>query len=622
MTSIVDAERHPNPNINWATILVDELALGGLKAICIAPGSRSTPLTIAFAAHPAVRIFRHLDERSAAFFALGLSLALDEPVALLCTSGTAAANFYPAIIEARQSHVPLLVLTADRPPELRYSGANQTIDQIKMYGDHVIWSVDLALPQPDAPAVAIRNLRTLAARALSKANGLSKGPVHLNLPFRKPLEPSSKGDQSWMAKPAEHAFEAAALDSPFTRFITGVLTPNDGHIDTIVGLIGQYERGLIVCGPRCQGGDFPEAVSALSQRCGYPLLADPLSGLRYGPHTAGTNLIGGYDTFLPQLGAAWEAPDVVIRFGDVPTSKSLNSYLDAIKPVCRLHVSQNGSWADDSHRVNVFLHADPSLCCQRLAQRLKARTTSKWAETIGRAEAACWRAMDEALSKTFFDGAVVADMVDDLVPGTALFAGNSLPVRHLDQFGRPGLKPIHPYANRGASGIDGNVSTALGVGAFGQAPLVAIMGDITFYHDLNGLLAVKSFGLNPTIVLLNNNGGGIFRRLPIREFDPPFTELFLTPHGLDFEPAARMHGLDFVRADDRNSFRRLLSESMKDQLPTVIEVATDSGQDELRRKELVAFVNDRIVAELGTTSDSPKRSTENDMVRGRQVTDG
>lgn len=232
-------------NTLWAETFVDELARGGLQAVVIAPGSRSTPLTLAFAAHPAIRHYLHLDERSAAFFALGLALATTRPVALLCTSGTAGANYFPAIIEARMSQVPLLVLTSDRPPELRHSGANQTIDQVKLYGDQVLWGVDVALPEADAPAVALRNLRTLAARALATAAGLPPGPVHLNFPFRKPLEP---------ALPHTPAFAPAG--PPHTRTLRGQLLPTPNQIAELAALINQHERGLIVCGPRCEGG-FP-----------------------------------------------------------------------------------------------------------------------------------------------------------------------------------------------------------------------------------------------------------------------------------------------------------------------------------------------------------------------------
>ena len=578
-----------NPNITWAAIFVDELARGGLKVVCIAPGSRSTPLALAFDAHPAIRVYLHLDERSAAFFALGMALAADAPVALVCTSGTAAANFYPAIVEARLSQIPLLVLTADRPPELRHSGANQTIDQVKLYGDQVLWFVDVALPQTDAPAVAIRNLGTLAARALATANGLVKGPVHLNFPFRKPLEPEI-GD--WTLRPSSGQGLGIG-DSPFTRFERGILRPANEQLDRLAAILSRYERGFIVCGPRCPGGDFAAAVAGLSRRSGYPILADPLSGVRFGEHVADTAVIGGYETFLAGGGPGWDEPEVVVRFGAVPTSRWLNAYLDRIDPAYRVHVRDNGVWADDSHRTGLFLQADAAATCRQLAQRIEQRHTSGWTEQVCATEAACWPAMSQALAEgSYFDGAAVADVVDSLPPGARLFVGNSLPIRHLDQFGRPQTKPVHAFANRGASGIDGNISTGLGIGAAGNGPLALVIGDITFYHDMNGLLAVKNLGINATIVLLNNNGGGIFHRLPVSQIEPPFTRLFITPHGLNFEPAAELYGLEYVCADDRESFHQAFAASMSDTRPRLIEVRTDGQSDHQRRQEVVKFVNE------------------------------
>ena len=286
----------PNPNMAWATLFVDELARCGLRDVCIAPGSRSTPLALAFYAHPAVHIYTHLDERSAGFFALGMALAANRPAALLCTSGTAVANFFPAVIEANMSQVPLLVLTADRPHELRHSGANQTIDQVKMFGDHVLWAVDAALPESDPPETALRNLRTLAARAMATADGIRKGPVHLNLPFRKPLEPENiiKGQGSGKAETSG----ARPGNQPYTKMERGELRPSKEQITILADLMNSKERGMIVCGPRCPGGDFPKVVGHLAALCGYPLFADPLSGVRFGSHIHDAPIVGGYETFL------------------------------------------------------------------------------------------------------------------------------------------------------------------------------------------------------------------------------------------------------------------------------------------------------------------------------------
>ncbi|MCL4267415.1 MAG: 2-succinyl-5-enolpyruvyl-6-hydroxy-3-cyclohexene-1-carboxylic-acid synthase [Anaerolineae bacterium] len=584
-----------NPNIIWAQIFVEGLAQAGLTAVVIAPGSRSTPLALAFDAHPGIELFVHLDERSAGFYALGMALASDQPVALVCTSGTAVANFLPAIVEARMSQIPLLALTADRPHELRHSGANQTIDQVKIYGDQVLWSVDAPVPQPDAPDVVLRHLHTLALRAWATANGLPKGPVQVNFPFRAPLEPRASEQLAVSSEQkglriTDHASRFTHYTLPITR---GILTLPDNHLDFLAEIMQENPRGLIVCGPRCPGGAFPAAVAALARRLGYPLLADPISGARFGAWVADTAVLSAYETYL-QTPSPWPEPQLILRFGAVPTSKWLNAYLDKITPAYRLHIRENGVWADDSHRTTHFIQANETAVCQQLITRLPERDNEEWVTAVTDTESRTWQALVTHLYDPYFDGAVVADVVDLLPPEATLFMGNSSPIRHLDQYGRAQTKPLFAYASRGASGIDGNISTALGIQAMRPQPLVAVLGDITFYHDLNGLLPMtidkgqmtNDHRLPFTIVLLNNNGGGIFNRLPIANIEPPFTKLFLTPHGLDFEPVVRMFGLEFVRADGRAHFRQLLTDSLQDGRARVIEVRSHSQTDDQRRRQL------------------------------------
>ncbi len=587
----------PNPSLLYAETLVHALAGAGLRDACIAPGSRSTPLTLAFDAHPEVTVHLHLDERCASFYALGLAMATERPVALVCTSGTAAVEFHPAVVEAQMSHVPLLVLTADRPPELRHSGANQTIDQVKMYGEHVLWAVDVGLPEANPPAVALRNLRATAARALAVADGIVKGPVHLNLPFRKPLEPDG---------PYNPDFSSIVA----TRIQHGTIHPSSQQIDELAELIAAHERGVIICGPRCPGGDFPAAVSELARHSGYPIFADPLSGLRFGPHTADTPVIGCYETVL-NGDPGWGAPEVVIRFGAVPTSKWLNEWLDtetadrgrrtaideekdtsaATRPTLlaphRIHISADGVWSDDSHRVSDYLQADETLTCRALAERI-SRGESDWTRHLLATEQKFWQAASTSLHEEWFDVTAVAALVDAMPDGANLFVGNSLPIRHVDQFAAPSTKRLQVYGNRGASGIDGVTSSALGVAAADRStPTVLLIGDISFYHDLNGLLAVKQQNLtNVTIVLLNNDGGSIFRRLPIAGQEPAFTRLFLTPHGLDFALVIRMYGLEHAQADNRQALHDALAASIGNKKPTVIEVRTDGARDEELRQEL------------------------------------
>ncbi len=611
-----------NRNTLWASVFVDELARSGLRAVCIAPGSRSTALTLAFAKHEAIKVYTHLDERSAGFFALGMALASDEPVALVCTSGTAAANFFPAIVEAHMSRVPLIVITADRPPELRYSGANQTIDQVKIYGDQVLWSVDVGLPEANPPAIAIRNLRTLAARAYAKANGIRKGVVHINMPFRKPLEPTEIEGDVVEVPPEAEARQLAPLwkpekAAPFTQTWSLNRLVDPVPRNSLVKIIEEHERGLIVCGTSCprfldlyrdvamlSPHNFSDEVLTLGQVSKYPIIADALSFVRFRSYLT-ESILGGYENYLFPNTAPKDV-DVIIRFGNLPLSKQFNQYLSALNLKYYVYIDSNGEWSDDEHRLTHFFQAQEGEICRQVFEALKdddpGPVLNREATTLGMRLAALeigtWETINNQIaSGDYFDGAAVYDVVDLIPPDSTLFVGNSLPVRLLDQFGKPQNKRIYVYANRGASGIDGNISTALGAGASRpDQPLVAIVGDITFYHDMNGLLAVERNGIPVTIVLLNNNGGGIFHRLPIKKFEPEFTDLFVMPHGLEFEHAAKMYGLEYVRADDRQSFRQAFSESVNKRLSRIIEVRTDALHDLQRRQAIMDAVQARIKA--------------------------
>ncbi len=573
-----------NRNILYSQTIVDELARSGLEHVVIAPGSRNTPLVLAFAEHPRVQVWSVLDERSAAFMALGLALATEKPVAMLCTSGSAAANFFPAIVEAKQSRVPLIVLTADRPGELRHSGANQTIDQVKLFGEYALWSVDMLLPEADMPADAFRSLRTTANRAYAIANGVPKGVVHLNVPFRKPLEPTPV--PSDRTTPPEDA-APRPMNAPAATIVYGTLALNTMQLDMLANVIDTYERGLIVCGPNTPPHAYA-SIERLSAQTRYPILADAASGMRFRRNTA----LGLYDTFLSVGAPLPEPPEVVIRFGDVPTSQALNDYLNRIRPVYRIHLSGDGVWADDSHRTTHFFVADEKLACMQLYSRFENRPASAWAERWHALELATERALAAALKAAErFDGHIAHELVAALPANSALFIGSSLPIRNVDQFAFHNDGGLRVFANRGASGIDGNVSTAAGIAAADrERPVAALLGDLTLYHDMNGLMALRRLNVPLTIVVVNNDGGGIFHRLPIREYEPTFTELFITPHGLSFEQAAAMYGLRYLRCDNLDGWQAALLASLNEREPTLIEIATDGKADLARRKAVMEQV--------------------------------
>ncbi|MFC6797920.1 2-succinyl-5-enolpyruvyl-6-hydroxy-3-cyclohexene-1-carboxylic-acid synthase [Haladaptatus sp. DYSN1] len=576
----------PNRNTLWARVITDEFSKAGVDAVCIAPGSRSTPLTVAFDRHPEIRVFSHLDERAAAFFALGRAKRTGRPTPLICTSGTAAANFHPAVIEASQSRVPLVVMTADRPPELRDSGANQTIDQEKLYGSAVRWYRDL--PEPAVEDRKLRSLRTDCARAVTTATGPHPGPVHLNVPFRKPLDPVEVPDDVPEGFAAEFPLAAEGRTGPFVSVQQGTPHADESTLSELADALDTAARPLVVVGPD-DHGPAPRAIANLTDATGAPVLADPLSRVRFGPHVAERPICGGYDSYLA---AEWPAPDVVLRFGASPTSKVLRTYLEE-SGATQFVVDPAGEWREATFTATALVVADPTPFAAALADRC-SRSADDWTARFEAAETRYWELVGSAHDEQFFEGTVLGDVVELAPDPTTLFVSNSMPVRDLDRFGQPREAAITALANRGASGIDGVTSSALGAGSATDDPLVLVTGDLAYYHDMNGLLALSRCGVDATIVLVNNDGGGIFHMLPIEEFDPPFTRQFKTPHGLDFEATSDLYDLDFVRAADRTAFREAFAASVGESGTRVIEVQTDAATSHRFRERLHGRVCDTV----------------------------
>ncbi len=555
---------------------VDELALSGVRHVCVCPGSRSAPLALLIARRADLRVWTHVDERSAGFFALGMAKALRDPVAMLCTSGTAAANFLPAVVEAHLGRVPLVVLTADRPHELRDNGAPQAIDQVRLYGSYAKWFADVALPE-DSPEM-LRYIRATAARAVAIARLAPSGPVHLNFPLREPLVPA----------------RSSVVEGPGARQVVAVtagrrvLAQDDA--ERLSGMLDRERRGVIICGAQ-DDPEFPGAVMSLAARLGWPVLADPLSGVRRGPHHSDL-VISAYDAFLRDPGfAARMAPEVVLRFGAMPTSKPLLLFLQA-HPACRhIVVDDAPAWRDPASLVSEMVYADPTALCAQLRSaecgvRNDANVLPKrkpltqyaedWVEAERRTQAAIGgelAGMDEP-----FEGKVFAELGELLPAAATLFVGSSMPVRDLDTFLPGGEKAIRCMSNRGANGIDGVVSSALGASTDG-GPLVLVIGDLSFYHDMNGLLAAKQHHLRATIVLLNNDGGGIFSFLPQATETDEFEQLFGTPTGLDFRPAVEMYGGRFLRPPTWEAFRAAVREGIAGDGLTVIELRTERDRN-------------------------------------------
>jgi 2-succinyl-5-enolpyruvyl-6-hydroxy-3-cyclohexene-1-carboxylate synthase len=600
----------PNENTLWGRVVVQELVRSGVRDVCLTPGSRCTPLTVAFAEHPAVTTHTHIDERSAAFYALGRAKATGQPTPLVCTSGTALANYHPAVMEADRARVPMLLLTADRPRVLQDSGANQTVDQEKLYGDAV--RAYRTLPEPAAEDRTIRALRTAVSRAVATSTRSAgpPGPVHLNVPFEKPLEPIPDDSVPADWADGDLAARGRADDRPYVETTAGRPDLPAAARAAVIEAVNDADRGLVVAGPADEPTPDRDALLGLARATGFPVLADPLSGLRFGDHVDadGVLVCGAYDDYLdaprfaPGSGDAGEeppVPDLVLRFGASPTSKTLRHYLrDATREAGtrQLVVDPAGGWREAEFTAGDAVHADPTRLAASVSGRVDSRGESAWRERFAAAEATQRAVLADA--DATFEGRVLREVARRTpAPGT-LFVSNSMPVRDLDRFGEPRAAPLRVLGNRGASGIDGITSTAVGAGSATDGPLVLVTGDLACYHDANGLLALPRNGLEATIVVINNDGGGIFRVLPIESFDPPFTEFFRTPLGLDLSHLARLYGLDFARVhpetDGSEAFGSLFDAAVESDGSHLIEVVVD-GEGSHRTRERL---HERVRTEL------------------------
>lgn len=565
----------PSSNTVWARALLDELARCGLRDVIVAPGSRSTSLVLAAESDPRLRVRVHLDERSAAYFALGLG-KIGRPAVVLTTSGTAVANLLPAIVEASQASVPLLVVTADRPPRLRGADANQAIDQHGIFGRYPRAFFELAAASLDGRALG--HLRAVACRAWSHATGGDRGPVHLNVPLDKPLEPY---------EPPPTAVEGASLaisgrpdGAPWTSITRGVSVPTDEDsrrlFDTLSG-----ERPVVVVGPVPDRASGRAALDA-ARRFGCPLLADPLSAARFGPGALGVS-VAGYDLFLRDdtLRRRLE-PTGIVRIGRSPVSAALQRWLFEHAEVPQIVLDDGERYKDHGATALHYVVADPSAALDAVAEPVGPDPREAWRQL--------WRAADEAARAATAtipidcEGAILRAVIAAVPDEGTLFVSNSMPIRDLDAFGLPTNKRVRVLANRGASGIDGVVSTAFGVAA-GAGPAVCVLGDLAFFHDSNGLLWSREDDAPVVFVLIDNDGGGIFHMLPISEHEPAFTNYFATPHGLDFRHAAALHRVAY-EALEVTALAPAMQAALDSGRSRILHVRTDRDVTHRRRQEI------------------------------------
>lgn len=637
----------------YLAAFIDELVRSGVSQFVISPGSRSTPLALLITTHPQCQVWMHVDERSAGFFALGIAKASQQPVVLLCTSGTAAANYTPAVIEAYYSRLPLLVLTADRPRESREVGAAQTINQVNLFGHHVKWFNDMPTPESDARMINYASFT--ANRAVAEAMSVPCGPVHLNFPLREPLvsdltiyeqdwwqESRLRGLSSVGAPPKtinsgqiegtkqeenlhsvrssgsssktidlaqdEEANQTDSLSpvdpsgSPYVSVWEGQRQLDEQMIKQVADVLASKRKGLIVCGP-LDDPLFAEAVTSLSAQLGYPIIADPLSQLRSGSHELGA-IIDAYDGFLRDERAVdMLVPEVIIRFGAMPVSKALQLYLERHAHCMHIIVDQHLGWRDPILLATDHIVAEASGFCHALSTYFASNGHARDLEWL-----TLWQNINHTTSQVLaqhaddgvlFEGRLFVELQQALPAGTALFVGNSMPIRDLDTFYAKDDKGVRMLANRGANGIDGLVSTALGISTR-QQPVVAVFGDLSFYHDMNGLLVAKQYQLNLTIIIVNNDGGGIFSFLPQAKLSEEYFEpLFGTPTQLTYEHAAAMYGANYSLVHSWTQFNTVMREALDRQGLNIIEVPSERSSNVTLHREFWHAISESLTRVIG-----------------------
>ena len=527
---------------SFAATFVDELAVQGVEFACVSPGSRSAPMAMALQRHPRIKVIVHIDERCGSFFAVGVGKATGKPALVLTTSGTAAAELHAAVVEAAYSRTPLIVVTADRPPELQGVGANQAIDQQHLFGRAVRWFFDPGVPV-ELPNAA-RVWRRLAARAVAEA---ATGPVHLNLPFREPLVPPP--GQIPVAEPA-----------PPQSVTEGRVLPNQVQVASLASALQRAQRPLVVAGEMRDGARLAPAL----QRLNVPLIAEPTSQLRRSDAGA---VVESYEALLRAGWSLQHGPDLVIRLGATPTSRVLNRWLAAAAAPTFL-IDPEHSWRDQDHVATGVMACDPQPLLEALTAVDRPAWREQWLSAGKRATAAIAATL---VSTPLHEGHIVRALSARLPDPSQVFIGSSMPIRAADSFWPLSRPQQRFFGNRGASGIDGLVSSGLGVAtARDNVPTVLLLGDLSLYHDMNGLWALQRHGIKATLVVCDNNGGGVFNFLPQAEHQDLFEDIFATPLGLDLSQVARLYGLVYSPVSDRSGLEPAIADAIAAPTPTMV----------------------------------------------------
>lgn len=569
-----------NCNFFYAGIIAETFARSGLEHVVISPGSRSMPLAVAFGTNPKIKNTVILDERSAGFFALGIAKRTHKPVALICSSGTAVANYLPAVIEAKLSKAPLIILSADRPPEMRGCHSGQTIDQVKIFGDYVNFYQEMAVPEPTSEL--FQNFRQTAHHALERSLFPQKGPVHLNFPFRDPLAPV-----------VDDAFNELIADFDEESFYRNISEPK---IPTfcieesceIVEEMRLEDRGLIVIGTVSPEDDerFCEDIGKISKALNWPIIAEGLSPMRNFSKKS-SYAISNYDTVLRNR-SLWDelTPKIVLQVGALPTSKTLRAFLKSSGP--KTYVLEDSTDNTDAlHGASQFIRASLKNFVQNFdfhaADNDYLKSWMRLNEEVNEKIVEALEAKEE-----LFEGKIAFLLSKYLPEKTPVFVATSMPVRDVESFWQKNDSEFRPYFNRGANGIDGIFSTALGV-AHGNRPTVILTGDLTLLHDTNGFLITKELEGSLTIVLINNDGGGIFENLPIAKFSEVFERFVATPQSIAFDQLAKVYDVDYQEVKSWNGLIELIK-VLPESGVRLIEIKTNRKEDVIYRNYLLSSI--------------------------------
>lgn len=569
-----------NRNTIWCDLFVKKLSDLGVKYACISPGSRSTPLTLAFAENKSIQTFPIVDERSSSFFALGLAKQSNLPVAVITTSGTAVAELYPAIIEAYYQRVPLIICTADRPQYLRNSGSNQTINQNNIYKNHIRYFADAGLPSVQLQK--LNNIMKIAEQAFSKSLLIDKGPVHINFPFEKPFEPDTYTDKIDI-KIINKLFELSSIKIK-QKIKSSTLSKS--LINKFVGV----KRGLILMGYDNYDSDLAKSISEFSDMTGFPIVADGASGMRFCKHSK-KNYLSNFATLVrSEHFLKYYDPEIILQFGGSPTSNIVLEFLKNTNAE-KILINEYGDKNDPSLTAKTIIKSNPVEFCNSMLHALNKQKILKdknWLKELAFIdhEVEVIKRNEMKNASITHESKVVFDLLEMLPGNVNVMVSNSLPIRDLDFFTSNFQKPIRIFCNRGASGIDGITSTTIGIAKASKKNTVLLTGDLAFYHDMNGLLNAIKFNIPLTIVLINNNGGGIFESLPISRFGNKFIENFITPLNLNFAKFVRAYGGNYKSVNNSKSFKAELNRAVTSKSLAVIEIKSNSKKSKILREKI------------------------------------